>query len=280
MRMTATTEFQRGVTLVELLVVIAILAIISGIVAVFIQRPLEGYTSAAQRAELSGAADTALRRISRDLHRALPNSVRIAASGGKQYLEFLLTTGGGRYRAQVDGGGGGNILDFTTADGSFDVIGPMPALAAGDSIVVYNLFSSPSVSASNAYFGDDRAAYGSNITTTITLSAPKQFPFASPSSRFQVVQGPVTYECDPATGVVRRYSGYTITLAQGTPPSGGTSSLLVNGVTGCSFTYDNAISNAALRTGLVSLSLQLARTNGSASENVNLFEQVHVDNSP
>ncbi len=60
-----------------------------------------------------------------------------------QYLEYLQTSGGGRYRADVTSGGGGDFLDFTTADLSFDVIGPMPTLAAGNSIVVYNLNADP-----------------------------------------------------------------------------------------------------------------------------------------
>ena len=35
----------------------------------------------------------------RDLRQALPNSVRTTTSGSNVYLEFLLTSGGGRYRA-------------------------------------------------------------------------------------------------------------------------------------------------------------------------------------
>jgi MSHA biogenesis protein MshO len=262
----------RGVSLVEMIVVIAITGIIAAAVAVFIRRPVEAYIDAARRAELSDIADTALRRITRDLRTALPNSIRITAAGGVTYVEYLQTSGGGRYRSDVDTGGGGDPLNFTAADSTFDVIGPMPTLAAGDSIVIYNLNSSGATA--NAYAGDNRAAYGSNTATTITLSAAKLFPFASPGKRFQVVQHPVTYACDLGTGQLRRYWGYAITAAQPTPPAGGSNALLASNITGCSFTYTT--SGTAQRTGVVELTLQVEQS----GEKVRLFQQAHVNNVP
>jgi len=155
----------RGVTLIEMVIVIAITAIIATGVAVFISRPFEGYIDAARRAELSDIADTALRRMTRDLRSALPNSIRFTcvpagcAAGSVYYLEYLQTSGGGRYRAEPDSGGLGNILDFTTTDASFDVVGPMPAFLGGESIVIYNLASSGPVvnsAATRAAAGPDR----------------------------------------------------------------------------------------------------------------------------
>src|SRR6266850_4952370 len=72
---------ERGVTLIEMVIVISITAIIAGAVSVFISRPVEGYADAARRAELTDIADTALRRMTRDLRTALPNSVRVDATG-------------------------------------------------------------------------------------------------------------------------------------------------------------------------------------------------------
>ena len=179
-----------GFTLVEMIVVITITGILAAAVAVFIRRPVESYVDAARRAELTDIADGALRRITRDVRMALPNSVRIASAGNVTYLEYLQTSGGGRYRAETDSAGAGDILNFVAPDTSFDVIGPMPAFAAGNSIVVYNL--SATGSSANAYSGDNRAAYSSNTATTITLAGPKQFPYQSPGKRFQVVEHAVT----------------------------------------------------------------------------------------
>jgi len=262
----------RGVTLIEMIVVIAITGILAAAVAVFIRRPVEGYIDAARRAELSDIADTALRRITRDLRSALPNSVRVDGTG--KYVEYLQTSGGGRYRAEPDSVGGGNVLDFTNPAGdiSFDVIGPMPAMSATDSIVIYNL--SASGAALNAYAGDNREGYASDNGTTITLDAAKQFPQASPGKRFQVVQHPVTYACE--AGVLRRYWGYAISLAQPVPPAGGSNALLATSVNvaACSFSYAPAAGSA--RTGVVSLTLEISQ----AGESVRLFQQVHVNNVP
>lgn len=271
----------RGFTLVELIVVIVILAIVSAIAAVFIRRPIDSYIDSVRRAELTDIADTALRRVMRDLRYALPNSVRVANPGGAGtafYLEFLITSGGGRYRAALTGAGAGNILDFTAADSSFDVLGPMPTLAANDSIVIYNLGTGFSGADAYAAASNNRAVYSSNTATTITLTAAKLFPLASPGNRFHVVPYAVTYACNPAAGVneIRRYWNYGITATQTpTPPAGGTSAQLARNVGACTITYDqNAIQG---RNGIVSMTLQLT---GAGGESVNLFQETHVSNVP
>ena len=260
-----------GVTLVEMVIVIAITGIIAAMVVVFMRRPLEGYTDATRRAELTDIADTALRRITRDLRTALPNSVRVDGTG--KFIEFLQTSGGGRYRASVDSAGAGNTLDFTTSDSSFDVIGPMPNFAGGESIVVYNLNSDSTITEANAYSGDNRASYDSNSGSTISLNPGKQFPNPSPGQRFQVVQYPVTYGCDLATGRLTRYWNYGIAPGQATPP-GGSSALLATSVTECSFSYST--SGATGRTGVIALMLTVQQ----GDEKVRLFQQVHVSNVP
>ena len=264
----------QGFTLVEMIVVIAITGILAAVVAVFMRRPVESYVDAARRAELTDIADTALRRITRDVRTALPNSIRVTTAGNVTYLEYLQTSGGGRYRAESDSTGAGDILDFINADTSFDVIGTMPALAAGNSIVVYNL--SPAGSSANAYTGDNRAAYSSNTATTITLAAAKLFPYQSPGKRFQVVEYAVTYACDPlpgGAGVLRRYWNYGIVDPQQTPP-GGSSALLASNITGCGFTYTT--SGPTARTGVLALNLQIS----DGGETVWLFQQAHVNNVP
>jgi len=268
------TAFQSGLTLVELVVTIVITGIIAAGIAVFIQRPVEGYLDAERRAELTDEADTALRRITRDLRTALPNSVRVDASG--KFIEFIESTGGGRYRAELDSGGLGNILDFTAADTAFDVIGPAPVLATGNQIVVYNLNSSGT--SSNAHFGDNRAALTSTAAPPVVI-ASTLFPESSPARRFHVVSGPVTYGC--TGGQLIRYSGYAYNTAQVAPPAGGSSAVLAGNVdvANCSFSY--SAGSLGERTGTVSMVLTLVRSGGAGTpEQVRLFQQAQVNNAP
>lgn len=266
-------------TLIETVIVISILGVLAAGIALFIRRPIEGYFDAVRRTELSDIADTTLRRMSRDIRYALSNSIRTTTVGTTVYLEYLQTSGGGRYRAEVDSVGGGNILDFTAADTSFDVLGPAPVFTGGESIVVFNL--GPGFGTANAYGGGNIAAgatiAGNTITIPLTL-----FPFPSPGNRFSVVQYPVTYECipnalNPAAGSIRRYWNYGINAAQPTPPAGGSNALLANNVASCAFSY----TPVTQRVGLVTLTLGIASLSAPGQlETVQLFHEVHVGNAP
>jgi MSHA biogenesis protein MshO len=277
----------RGFTIVEMVIVIVIAGIVAGMAAKFISMPVNAYFDTERRARLTEAADTALRRISRDLRTALPNSVRVVALGGTTYLEFIPTVGGGRYRNYpASGAVPGNPLDFNVADAAFDVLGPVPVYAAGNSVVVYNL--GPGTLA-DAYAGTNLAAVTSANAVlpgaaslfstdaaphTVTLAAAILFPASSPSSLFQMVSTPVTYACTPgAAGTLVRYEGYAFSAVQPTPPAG-VPNVLVNGVTACSIAYDPAALRA--RTALITLSLTL----GEAGEGITTVHQIHVQNTP
>ena len=97
--MTRPTNSLRGFTLIEMIMVIVITGVIAGMVAVFIKGPVDSYFDMARRAELTDIADTAMRRMTRDIRLALPNSLRNPAGGSDQCVEFMPTKSGGRYRA-------------------------------------------------------------------------------------------------------------------------------------------------------------------------------------
>lgn len=262
---------QRGVTLIELVVVIVVTGILAAGVAVFLKWPVEGYVDAGRRATLTDEADTALRRITRDLRNALPNSVRVDASG--KFVEYIETTSGGRYRAELSSTGAGDILDFAAADTTFDVLGPAPA--TGTQLVVYNLYNSGTTS--NAYSGDNRTGLTS-VGSTVTF-ASKLFPASSPAQRFHIVSGPVTYGC--TGGQLRRYSGYAYNEPQIAPPTGGSSAVLAANVDvgECSFSYTSG--SLGERTGTVTIILQINSTSaGGDVEKVRMFQQVQIGNAP
>jgi MSHA biogenesis protein MshO len=275
----------RGFTLVEMIIVMVIMGIIAAVVSVFITGPVTGYVDANRRAQLSDSADIALRRLSRDLRLALPNSVRVG--GGNQLLEYIPTTGGGRYlTASTD------FLDFTTTDGSFDYLGDSTTGATGF-VVVFNTGQRSATNCATAPGGADayeacnRTTIGSVTATKVTLSSAFKFPFTSPGNRFHVVPstGPVTLACEgvgtsggDGTGTLKIYSNYNTgsgdwgNAATISAPRG-TGNLLGRHVSDCSFIYTPGVTAT---NGLVTLRLALTRSN----ETVTLHHQVHVDNAP
>lgn len=297
-------------TLVELVVAIALTGILAAVVAVFLRVPLTAYEDVTRRATLTGIADTALRRMSRDMRDALPNSVRvISPAAGIIRMEYLQVRTGGRYRAQPSGGAvacplGGLGLGFNDTfefgagviDSCFFTLGATPDLGLivpnSDFLAVFNL--GPGIPNADAYASG--AATGGNkslITSVVAGAGPNvedrfnftanNFIFDSPSHRFFVISGPVTYECNTNPGVLTltRYSGYPIAAAQpaGAFPAGTTAGVLANGVTGCAMTYTPGVTE---RSGLVSITLTLSQTNPQTgmAETVNLMTQVQVSNTP
>ncbi len=282
-----------GFTLVESVMVIVITGILAAVVAIFIRAPVQGYFDTVRRAELTDHADLALRRITRDVRLALPNSVRLRTEGNVHYIEFIMTRSGGRYRDVSDGSTGGDFLSFSnTTDLSFDVHGPMPAITPaspgvnGDFIVVFNL--GPGNAPANAYADGDACANcnraringiaGNTVTLAANPYASQAPPLSSPNGRFQVVPGDVravTYSCPvagAAAGNLTRHWNYGFFATQPAPPEGGSQALLATDAN-CIVNYAPAIGG---RHGLLDLQLTLT----SQGETVTLQQQIRVDNAP
>lgn len=269
---------QRGFTLIEMIVVIVITGIIAGMVAIFIQAPVQGYVDSSRRAELTDIADSALRRMARDVRTAVPNSARVACAGG--CVEYVQVIDGGRYRTDVPG----DPLVFDGADTTFDILpGPVATkIAAGDFVVIGSSQSDGSI----VYTRLGLRTVSAYAAPLVTLAAGLASTREMPTHRFDVVdgaQGAVTYACEGVgtdangngTGVLRRYWGYwdfTADRAAWAQPVAGSSAILADHISNCLFEY--ATSNQ--RFGLLSLSLTLE----AAGESVSLHHQMHVNNLP
>jgi MSHA biogenesis protein MshO len=281
---------QRGFTLIELVVTLVISTIVVAFVSLFISGPVQGFADQARRVRLVDAVDAALERIGRDVRRSLPNSVRTTSSAGVVALEMLSTVDGARYRAQPPGGAP-EILDFTSADLSWDVLGPFthiakPFTSASHYLAIYNVGvpGADAYTLANVITPDDTtiniSAGGTPGVDRVTLDTPFRFAYPSPTQRIFLVNGPVTYLCDTVAGTLLRYQDYDIEADQSAVDShgellanGATFSLMANQVASCAFTY---AAGTAERAGLISLQITV-RAQG---ESVSLLSQVHVDNVP
>lgn len=304
-----------GFTLVEAIIVIVITGILAGTVAVFIKGAVDAYIDSARRAELTDVADTAVRRIARDIHLALPNSVRNPGDGSDQCVEFMPTKIGARYRMAKDSSGNGDDLDFSVEDGTFEMLWlnsalpPAMRVEAGDVVIVYNDGSGNSnclgsvgsgTAGGNAYCGYNAIQVASlgaeaagvtpiNLVDAVT-AAPfnrRQLPGESPYYRFQVIpkdEHVVAYAC--SGGTLYRYSRklsvpwsapWPVPASCAAMVSGATAAILAENVSSCSLRYEPPGSSTGFSMNGI---LQISLTVTQSDESVRLYHQVHVDNTP
>ncbi|MGB5329929.1 MAG: prepilin-type N-terminal cleavage/methylation domain-containing protein [Gammaproteobacteria bacterium] len=279
-----------GFSLIELIVVIVLLGLLAGGAGLLILNPIEAYDAQVRRQQLVDQGEMALRQIARDLHRALPNSVRIAPAGAGFALEMVNIVDGARYRDEYGGAYLADpdfVLDFTAPDAVFNLLGGLnnPAVFnPNNRLVIYN--TSVNIYA-EAVDVDKRGIItdagttlafstlnpGPNQEDQISLSTPFEFTQQSPGQRAFLVDGAISYLCNPATSSILRYSGYGFDNPQQIPPGGAVSDTLVSQVIGCNASYTPG---TAQRGGIITLDITL----GDSGENINLLHQVHVVNVP
>jgi MSHA biogenesis protein MshO len=282
----------RGFTLVELTLVIVIAGVLAAAIAVFMRPAIDSYIASGNRAELTDQADTALRRMLRDIRLAVPNSVR---SPGSQCVEVVPTASGGRLRMQADTVNDAASccsapLDTSQATTSVDVLTPLSAIpSVGDWLVLGN------VNPNDVYAGVNRAAITGVSTPAATQGksrltiASTQFPQGYDSGRFTIVanaQKAVFYTCAGADGTVDasgdgkgtlyRSSNYGFNAAYPTScPSTAGADIVATKVRSCTFSYDPN-PGGTQQYGFVWLDIELARNN----ETVGLASGAHVVNAP
>jgi MSHA biogenesis protein MshO len=293
----------RGFTLVELIIVIAVAGIVAGMVAVFVLRPVQGYVDLSRRATLVDAAESALRRMARDIRIALPNSVRVTDLAPGFALELLPTLDGARYAtAEITDPACENLTGFdpAAADAEFDILGTFTEIAVGAAPSSHRLVINNRGTTGNNVYEDAGSGtpplvitpVGTSITIRlnsvavggcpannkhhITLSPAHQFKSESPRDRLFVVTTPVSYLCNPATtgGTLKRYEGYAIQATQPATEAaiGVAGALVADRLSACSVDTNTT---SVLDRGLVTITLTLEEQ----GEKIRLIHQAHLDNS-
>lgn len=284
----------RGFTLIEMVVSLLLIGVLSAVTAVFMHVPFDSYLTDHLRLELADAAEPALRHMDAEIRTALPNSVRVMTSGGVTYIEFLAVRTSGRYRsaarAPATGCAGGDQLQFGALDNCFNSLGQAAmAPVVGDYVVIDNQAASCpnplSAYCNGAADGPNKSritAYNATVGVAPVESRIRMnnfnFTTASPTQRYYVISGPVTYACDPVAGTIKRYSAYPIVATQAVPPV--PARAIVNRVSACSASYNP--SSGVLDKGMLSVAVTLSGSVAGRSdvEALSLMTQIPVSKLP
>jgi MSHA biogenesis protein MshO len=290
----------RGFTLIELIVVIVVTSIVATGMAVFLRPALDAHRNTRLRAELSDQADTALRRMVRDVRASVPNSIRIPSP---QCFEMVPTVSGARYRLGPDVVNDSTVGCVASATCAawvdpasatqlqvFDTLTTLSKTPeVGDWVVINNQIGN------DVYEGNNRSAITGLATPSastqgklrITLN-PMTVSGGYSGGRFLVVdkdEQAVFYICSGADGTLdsqgngkgtlyRLKRNFNATYPASCPATTG-ADVMATRVRSCTFVYDPN-QGATQQNGFLWLNIDLARSN----ENASLSMGAHVMNAP
>lgn len=276
---------QSAFTLVEMILVIVLLGIVSGILAPIITQNIRAYSDTKARNEMMARGRIALGRLGRELRNAIPYSIVVSGTT----LKFVTAVNGGRYLERgenppriANGDCAQNSERFYTS-------------AAADTLSALCLFSSTAIAAPGAD-NDLALVIGNNSSASLysysdpgtwiglsaaippiqlpdpdysgavwklTFSTPHSFNQASIYKNYQIAD--FTHQVEFSTDQIlwRRSAGIS-------DPSGGTTALLINGVSSLNF------DTSQLASGILRVSIGLLE-NG---ETLTMVEDIYVRNTP
>ena len=213
----------QGFTLIEMIAVLVILGIVAAIGSSFVVSTIDSYNEVQERVKLIAKGRTVIEQMTRQLRQALPNAVRVSASGS--CIEFMPLLGGANYTGLIPDTN--NTVNATTSIPTlpFVLASGTPAhviVAALSQDEVYST-GTPNSRVNAGTFS------GSSPYSSIPLATSHRFERSSVSNRAYVAASPRRF-CVTSSSVFR-YSDYTFdtgTLGDGNP--GGTSTLMAQNV--------------------------------------------------
>ncbi|MGH1462346.1 MAG: PulJ/GspJ family protein [Neptuniibacter sp.] len=217
---------QRGFTLIELIIVITMLGIISMVTVGFISSSMQGYADLKRRAQLSASVRVAVERMAREVRNALPNSIRLTGSG--TCMEFIPSVAASRYLSVPTASAASSFESVAYAIEPSFVSGRVAVYPIDSNVSdevhtenpVYKLDShsiiSPQIAAGTTLAPVPTPASGA-VTVSFTGGSTHRFPTDSPSSRYFIVDEPVSF-CLDGTDLYRfqgeNGSAYSFAITQ------------------------------------------------------------------
>lgn len=193
----------QGFTLIELIVVMVILAVSGIAVFSFIGIGTQIFVDSVGRDQLAAQSRFAVERITREVRRAVPASLRVSTDNSSYTcLEFVPAVASGLYLQ----------IPRPNADIPMQVVSPLEGVAPGQRILVNGL-TLPQV------YANSGAAH-SRVIDSVNLNSPEAglselelsgvFASGSPAQRFYVINEAVSWclEGIAAPRNLIRYSGY------------------------------------------------------------------------
>jgi MSHA biogenesis protein MshO len=268
-------RLQRGFSLIELVMVIILLGIIAAIMAPIITSSVTAYQDTRARQELLARGRLALDRLARDIHRAVPNSLRTVA-GSSDTIEFVTASSGGRYLDRDDdlisAANCPTARRFRTGFALSQLCllhpgGTQPAISTGDILTIGN--TSPDFLEN----GITRVT-----VTSVTDASPLwtvgfatfTFTEASPGKHYAVADA--VHEVGLVSNALRwrRNNGIAAAEYDNALDIAAADTLLIDGVDALLFRYDSAAD------GMLKVDLSLS----DSGEQVDLYEEIYVRNTP
>ncbi len=211
-----------GFTLIELITVMVLLSVMLAIGGQLIVTATASYNRVESRGKLQQQGRLAIERITRQLRLALPNAVRVSASGN--CIEFMPVVAGARYLQPVP--------DTANAAPAVTRVATAPFTAAAGAahMAIAPLAASEVYTAAAPAARAGLAALGPMPIDSVALASAHRFVRNSVSRRLFLLADPARF-CATG-GRLRYYSDYGLLAAapDDTDP-GGSESLLSRGVT-------------------------------------------------